>query len=110
LFPSCAAFGNPAMQDAHQWRCCATNYLPEAKEVRRVVRRQIECDFGVGFRSANPSYSLHGRDSLTGMGLVQNWGSGGNCGWRERVVGWMESLSEFGTERTIIDRTPNLKQ
>jgi hypothetical protein len=43
-------------------------------------------------------------------GLVQNWGSGGNSGWRERVVGWMEFLSEFGTKRTIINRAPNLKQ
>jgi hypothetical protein len=44
------------------------------------------------------------------LGLVQNWGSGGSSGWRERVVGWMEFLSEFGTERIIIDRASNLKQ
>ena len=44
------------------------------------------------------------------MGLVQNWGSGSNSGWRERVVGLMVFLSEFGTERTIIDHAPNLKQ
>jgi hypothetical protein len=39
---------------------------------------------GIGGREVfSPSYSPHSRDSLTGMGPVQNWGSGGNSGWRE---------------------------
>jgi hypothetical protein len=52
--------------------------------------------------------------SATGLvylsGPPRNWGSGGNGGWREFVVGWMEFLSEFGTERTVVDRAPDLKQ
>ena len=44
------------------------------------------------------------------QGLVQKWGSGGSSACRDCVVGGMESLSEFGTERTIIDRASNLEQ
>ena len=46
--------------------------------------------------------------TLRGGGHI--WGSGGNGGWRECVIGWMEFLSEFGTERTVVDCAPNLKQ
>lgn len=46
----------------------------------------------------------------TALRPPRNWGSGGNGGWRECVVGWMEFLSEFGTERTVVDRAPDLKQ
>ncbi len=44
------------------------------------------------------------------VGPPRNWGSGGNGGWRKRIVGWMESLSILRTERSVIDRAPNLKQ
>jgi hypothetical protein len=44
------------------------------------------------------------------QGPPRIWGSGGNSGREECVVGWMEFLSEFGTERTVVDRAPNLKQ
>jgi hypothetical protein len=48
-------------------------------------------------------------DDLRGT-AGRNGGSGGNGGWRESVVGWLEFMSEFGTERTVVDRAPNLKQ
>ncbi len=43
-------------------------------------------------------------------GLPQDWGSGGDCHLRVRVVGWLELLSEAGTERAIVDGAPNLQQ
>jgi len=43
-------------------------------------------------------------------GLPQDWGSGGDCHFWVRVVGWLELLSEAGTERAIVDGTPNLEQ
>jgi hypothetical protein len=50
------------------------------------------------------------RPAPTPQGPPRIWGSGGNSGREECVVGWMEFLSEFGTERTVVDRAPNLKQ
>ena len=47
---------------------------------------------------------------LIPTGLSQDWGSGGDCHWRVRVVGWLELLSEAGTERAIVDGAPNLQQ
>jgi len=43
-------------------------------------------------------------------GLSQDWGSGGDRHWRVWIVGWLESLSEAGPERAIIDGAPNLEQ
>ncbi len=66
-----------------------------------------------------PAYnaSLRQRGSLTVWftdeavaGLSQDWGSGGDCHWRAWIVGWLELLSEAGTERAIIDGAPNLQQ
>jgi hypothetical protein len=37
----------------------------------------------------SPSYSPHSRDSLTGMGLVQNWGQAATAvGGNESLTGW----------------------
>jgi hypothetical protein len=44
------------------------------------------------------------------VGLPQKWGSGGNRGWRMCIVGGLESLSESGTERAVVDRAANLEQ
>jgi len=43
-------------------------------------------------------------------GLSQVWGSGGDRHWRAWIVGWLESLSEAGTERAIIDGATDLEQ
>jgi hypothetical protein len=58
------------------------SYVEHQVEPETIVGQRI---FGLvlGYEDLNPSYSPHSRDSLTGMGLVQNWGSGGNSGWRE---------------------------
>ncbi len=37
-------------------------------------------------------------------------GAGDNSGRSERVVGWMEVLTKFGTGRNMINRAPNLTQ
>jgi hypothetical protein len=42
------------------------------------------------------------------LGLPQNWGSGGDRDWRGWIVGWLEFLSEAGTERAIVDGTADL--
>ena len=52
---------------------------------------------------------LHGPGGYA-VELSQHWGSGSDCRWRVRVVGWVELLSEAGTERAIIDGAPNLQQ
>jgi len=44
------------------------------------------------------------------LGLSQDWGAGGDRHWRVWIVGWLESLSEAGLERAIIDGAPNLEQ
>ena len=43
-------------------------------------------------------------------GLPQDWGSGGYRHWRAGIIGWLEFLSEAGTERAIIDSATNLEQ
>jgi len=49
-----------------------------------------------------------GATALGARGLSQDWGSGGDCQLRVRVVGWLELLSEAGTERAIVDGAANL--
>ena len=44
------------------------------------------------------------------LGLPQKWGLGGNRRLRMWVVGGLESLSEAGTERAIVDGAANLEQ
>jgi len=51
----------------------------------------------------------HVRNGTT-EGPSRDWGSGGDRHWRAWIVGWVESLSEAGTERAIIDGAPNLQQ
>jgi LysR family transcriptional regulator, glycine cleavage system transcriptional activator len=41
-------------------------------------------------------------------GLPQNWGSGSYHHWRVWIVGWLEFLSEAGTERAVVDGTADL--
>src|SRR5260370_25137733 len=43
-------------------------------------------------------------------GLLQKWGSGGNRCLRKWVVGGLESLSEAGAERAIVNSAANLEQ
>src|SRR5215469_18353717 len=43
-------------------------------------------------------------------GPSQVWGSGGNGRLRERVVGGLESLSEVGAERPIVNGAADLEQ
>src|SRR3954471_18679792 len=43
-------------------------------------------------------------------GPSQVWGSGGNGRLRKRVISGLESLSEAGAERAVIDGAANLKQ
>jgi hypothetical protein len=50
------------------------------------------------------------RDPIQTLGLPQKWGSGGDRGWRMCIVGGLESLSESGTERAVVDRAANLEQ
>ena len=42
--------------------------------------------------------------------LSQDWGSGGYRHWRVWIVGWLELLSEAGTERAIVDGAAYLQQ
>ncbi len=46
----------------------------------------------------------------TREGLPQDWGSGCGRHWRVWIVGWLELLSEAGTECPIIDGATNLQQ
>jgi len=48
--------------------------------------------------------------AMWSSGLSQDWGSGRDRHWRVWIVGWVESLSEAGTERAVIDGAPNLEQ
>jgi len=48
--------------------------------------------------------------TLSVLGLPQDWGSGCDRHWRIWIVGWLESLSEAGPERAIIDGARNLEQ
>jgi len=93
---------------ATPWRCrCTLHVLPIAARAELPRNRGGRPIRGKTY--ASPSYSPHSRDSLAVRGLVQNWGSGSNRGWRGCVVGWMEFLSESGIKIVIIDRAPNLE-
>jgi hypothetical protein len=43
-------------------------------------------------------------------GTAARLGSGRYRHWRERIVGWLEPLSEVGTERAIVNGAANLQQ
>ena len=47
---------------------------------------------------------------VSATGLPQDWGSGGDRHWRAGSVGWLELLSEAGTERAIVDGAADLQQ
>jgi len=67
------------------------------------VVRQVQADLERGRRQRL-------QHQLAGTGLSQVWGSGGDRHRWAWIVGWLESLSEAGTERAIIDGATDLEQ
>ena len=74
--------------------------------------RQLIYDFrpwrtleGTGRSGSDEGYDARGIE-----GLSQDWGSGDDRHRWVWIVGWLELLSEAGTERAIIDSAANLEQ
>ena len=79
---------------ADQRKCCATG-----------LRRGQEHTVNTGKNTA--CVNVYG---CFGMGLPQNWGSGGDSRLRVTVVGSREALPEAAAECAAVDGAANLEQ